>query len=409
MPTNATVKAMQEEKRMLEELATVNQMTIRKLENERDSNRTVLPEDSLDTIVRLENTLKLERQNTEKLVKENKLLDTQLKKQEKAITKVVGDLEDVKRETGWVKGMSMKKEEKEARANENKIAELQLMLQKLEEEQRTNKLIQRKKTQLIETLSKELDNKKQLEEELFTAQNTIKVKEREIKDCQDELKTLQKIHAKKDKLIVSMEHEKDNNHLKQLEGDKRFLQSEIAKHTDRRRLQERTVKSQQIRIDQLQARIESITQALRDLKLDRHLQEVLRGPLPPVGDVPDVLEMDPNDIVPEHEPIDMAIFDLLQRDLDALRNQLSLKDVIIQEKDANMEALERKVEILAHSKRSEAKSIHAERKEAVYQMDDLKRTLDMQHGIFKKQSEKLKIDNARLRKQCRQTASPQLA
>ena len=78
--------------------------------------------------------------------------------------------------------------------------------------------------QLIETLSKELDNKKQLEEDLYQAQNTIKVKDRELKDQVEELKTLKRIHAKKDKLIVTMENEKDDLPIKALEGDKRFLQ-----------------------------------------------------------------------------------------------------------------------------------------------------------------------------------------
>ena len=77
---------------------------------------------------------------------------------------------------------------------------------------------------MIETLSKELDGKKQLEEDLYQAQNTIKVKDRELKDLLEELKTLKRIHAKKDKLIVAMENEKDELPIKALEGDKRFLQ-----------------------------------------------------------------------------------------------------------------------------------------------------------------------------------------
>jgi len=46
----------------------------------------------------------------------------------------------------------------------------------------------------------------------------------ETKDLAEELKTLKRIHAKKDKLILTMENEKDDLPIKALEGDKRFLQ-----------------------------------------------------------------------------------------------------------------------------------------------------------------------------------------
>eukprot|EP01006_Ploeotia_vitrea_P057914 TRINITY_DN68466_c0_g1_i1.p1 TRINITY_DN68466_c0_g1~~TRINITY_DN68466_c0_g1_i1.p1 ORF type:complete len:405 (-),score=64.45 TRINITY_DN68466_c0_g1_i1:101-1270(-) len=378
MPTSTSMKAIQEERRALEELACVNQMTIRKQgEMERDA-RAALPEETLDTIIRLENTLKVEKQNTEKLLKENKLLETQLHRKEKEFAKYQGELEDVKRETGWVKGVSVRREEKDAKNQENKIAELQLQLQKLEEEQRTNKQIQKRKTQLIENLSKELDNKKQLEEELYQAHNTVKVKEREIKDYEEELKTLKRIHLKKDKLIVSMENEKDDNHLKQLEGDKRFLQAEIAKHNETNRQQGRTLKAQQVRIEQLMLRLDGITQALRELRSDGGS---------PIGDDSSM------------EAVDVEEYEQLQRDLDSLRNQLNLKEVIIQEKDTNIETLERKVEILAHAKRSEARAIQAERREKEYQIDDLRRTLDSEQEKFRKESDRLKQENARLRKQ----------
>lgn len=104
---------------MLDELATVSEMTLRKLENEREA-RQLLPEvfvelrsstlligltqESLDTIVRLENTLKLERLKGESLVKEKRLLEHQLKVQEKEIAKLSEELDLLKTETGWTRG-----------------------------------------------------------------------------------------------------------------------------------------------------------------------------------------------------------------------------------------------------------------------------------------------------------------
>ena len=134
--------------------------------------------------------------------------------------------------------------------------------------------------------------------------------------------------------------------------------------------------------------------------------------------------LDLNNVVPEKEMIDVELYEMLQRDLESLRNALQMKEVIISEKDANVEvclkilfgaltlsfcivekecgtkrmslnsawfilpflqALEKKVEILVHSKRAEGRSAHAERKDYAYQIDDLKRALDAQAETHRRQ------------------------
>lgn len=388
------LKSAKEERRMLDELATVSEMTLRKMENERES-RQLLPEESLDTIVRLENTLKLEKLKTESLVKEKRMLEQQLKVQEKEIGKVSEELDLLKSETGWTRGVRPVGMSRDSKGSENKIGELQLVIQRLEEEQRTNKQIQRKKTQLIETLSKELDGKKQLEEDLYQAQNTIKVKDRELKDLSEELKTLKRIHAKKDKLILAMENEKDDLPIKALEGDKRFLQAEIAKHLEVRRQQDRTIKVQQMRIEQLEGRVETITQALKDLKLDKPLEHALKGTIEPRE--LNTRDLDASNVMPEKEMIDIELYEMLQRDLESLRNALQMKEVIITEKDANVEALEKKVEILVHSKRAEGRHAGAERRDYATQIEDLRRALEVQADTHRKQLDRLKEENSRLK------------
>ena len=49
--------------------------------------------------------------------------------------------------------------------------------------------------------------------------------------------------------------------------------------------------------------------------------------------------MDINNVVPEKEMIDVELYEMLQRDLESLRNALQMKEVIITEKDANVEVL----------------------------------------------------------------------
>eukprot|EP00994_Dinema_validum_P007621 NODE_639_length_1478_cov_259.118964_g476_i0.p1 GENE.NODE_639_length_1478_cov_259.118964_g476_i0~~NODE_639_length_1478_cov_259.118964_g476_i0.p1 ORF type:complete len:338 (-),score=93.47 NODE_639_length_1478_cov_259.118964_g476_i0:101-1114(-) len=334
-------------------------------------------------------------------MKEKRVLEGQIKVKDKEVEKLNKQLDQILSDTGYVKGQPQKEPFKDIKNNENRIGELQLMVQKLEEEQRTSKQIQRKKTQLIETLSKELDTKKHVEEELYQAQNLIKVKDRDVKDLTDELKMLKRLDGKKDKQIICLRNEKDDIPIKKLEGDKRFLQSEIAKHLEIRRQQERTIKAQQYRIDQLEARLESVTTALKDLKLDNHMGDPSKGKIVPkdsshknLGDI--------NQIVPEKETIDIKMYEVLQQDLDQLRNALGLKEVIIQEKDQNVEALEKKVEILAHAKRTEGRVVSAERKELAIQIEDLKCALGIQHDENRIQMDKLKKENAALKKKVRE-------
>jgi len=131
--------------------------------------------------------------------------------------------------------------------------------------------------------------------------------------------------------------------------------------------------------------------------MDKQIGEVTKGPAEPQDTGKDLLDL--NNVVPEKEMIDVELYEMLQRDLESLRNALQMKEVIISEKDANVEALEKKVEILVHSKRAEGRSAHAERKDYAYQIDDLKRALDAQAETHRRQMDRIKEENARLRSQ----------
>lgn len=377
---NEELKQAEQERRLLGDLATVNSLTVRKFELDRDYNRSVLPEDSLDKICRLENSLKFEKLKAEQAAKELKAQALTISKQEKEIERLNAVVEEIKRETGWTKTYNTRTATRSAPQPEavNRIGELQLMNARLEEEQQTNKQIQRKKTLLIESLSKELDQKRKLEEELYQSQNNLKLKDKEIKELTEELKILKRIQAKKDKVICGLETSKDDTAIRILEGDKRFLQAEISKQQEIRRQQEKTIKSQQFRIEQLEARMDAVGVALKDLNLDKQLGDVLRGPLPPKADV---ASMEP-------------VYDLQLRHVESLRAALTVKEALLAEKDSNVEALERKVSALSASKGSSTAA--AERRYRA-ELDDLKKSLDAQTNSLKAQIDRLRAENARLK------------
>lgn len=55
---------------------------------------------------------------------------------------------------------------------------------------------------------------------------------------------------------------------------------------------------------------------------------------------PSIKDWDANNVIPEKEVIDVELYEMLQRDLESLRNALQMKEVIITEKDANVEVLD---------------------------------------------------------------------
>eukprot|EP00906_Rhabdomonas_costata_P010458 RCo014677 len=253
------LKAAREEREVLDGLVVANQQALRRTDSSgKDANtssssgsspprgdttttssttstpgtggedRAVAPLPTSDAIDRLEASLRLERLRMENVSKEKKTAEQQLKAKEKELEKAVAELEEIRTETGWSRANTTSrapfKESRNAAAAEERISELQRQLQRLHQEDRATKALERKREQHIENLAKDVEQKTRLEQELIQANNMLKVKDKEIRDLSEELKMMKRIESKKDKLIVSMEMSKDpGGSLKALEGDKRAL------------------------------------------------------------------------------------------------------------------------------------------------------------------------------------------
>jgi len=255
--------------------------------------------------------------------------------------------------------------------------------------QNTNKQLQKQKTQQIEELSHELDRKKQLEDDLFQAQNALKVRQGELKELMDELNTLRRIQAKKDKLIQALESGRMDGPIRQLEGDKRYLISEIAKHTQAKRQQERTIRTNNTRIEQLSLKLEGILDAVKSYRIDKTI---------------------PTDAVAEAIPsadgtIDVDSFDALLKEIAVTRHDMETKERVLQNRDVEIETLERKVEILNHAHRSEARVVVSERRELNTKVEQLRKKLDAQQSNQRKEASTLRKENATLRNRVLKTAN----
>lgn len=348
-------------------------------------------EQTAEAMARLEANLKLERFRLEASTMEKKQLEQALKAKDKDLEKALKDLEEVKTETGWSRSNANRAPFKESKVNsDDRIADLQRQLHRYQEEERATRALERKRSQQIEGLAKDIEIKTRLGEELNQANNMLKVKEREIKDLTEELKVMKRIQSKKDKIILDIETTKDSPPLRALEGDKKALQAEVSKQIELRRQQERTIRSQLCRIDMLEARLSAVTSALRDLGLERRVADVVRDKGKPT------LDEENKDLGSQE------VFEVLSRDIDHLRHALALREVLIQERDQTIEALDKKVEIVQHAKRVESRTTTAERKELFTQMEELKRAMEAQSVKHLRELEGQRSEVIRLRKRIRE-------
>ena len=94
-----------------------------------------------------------------------------------------------------------------------------------------------------------------------------------------------------------------------------------------------------------------MTAALKDLKTNTKIQRRLKDAL--MGAEVEDADIDPYNVdnyLPANEIVDVELYELLQRDLEAITTSMKLKDIILLEKEATIEATELKLDELRKEK-----------------------------------------------------------
>eukprot|EP01060_Flectonema_neradi_P041608 TRINITY_DN9933_c1_g1_i1.p1 TRINITY_DN9933_c1_g1~~TRINITY_DN9933_c1_g1_i1.p1 ORF type:complete len:723 (+),score=217.21 TRINITY_DN9933_c1_g1_i1:220-2169(+) len=306
--------------------------------------KKIRPEDQ-EQLVCLDDKLKLEKEKTMQLEKElRNVLEPQLKAKKDAADKASAELEAMKQATGWDERKQFSTHTQMDR--ENEISELLSELSKLQTEQASLRNDNTKKTALIEKLAKSLQRKEEVQREHDSLQEQLRDKEVEYQDRVENVRTLKRILNKKGKLTDDMIRADDTREIKGLESDKKVLQHEITRHGESRRAAEKTIQAQHHRLTQLDNRIRAIASALRELHDPSDESSALFRP--------------PSYADDEHVPF--AIYQAIQQELSACRKKLMQKDQAMLERDANIEALEKKIDILLRAKSSNMKRANRDHK-----------------------------------------------
>eukprot|EP00755_Sulcionema_specki_P007759 Sspe_Gene.39070::Locus_18858_Transcript_1_1_Confidence_1.000_Length_2340::g.39070::m.39070 len=309
--------------------------------------KKIRPEDQ-EQLVMLEDKLKMEKQKTARLERElHEVLEPELNSKIRAAEKAVAELEAMRAETGWDEKRQISTHTQIDR--ENRINEALRDLANIKVEQAILRKETIKKTAHIEALAHKLLRKEEIMENYKNMQEELRKKEVELQDRKDDVRTLKRILGKKEKLTDEMASADDSKQIKSLESDKRVLQHEIARHVESRRAAEKTIQAQHHRIVQLTNRINAIAAALHEIR--------------------DISQTNPYRPEGATTEIDVRSYERMQNELQEYRKHLMSRDMLMLERDAQIETLEKKVEILAKSKRVNLNRTTQERKHLQTQYD----------------------------------------
>eukprot|EP01059_Diplonema_ambulator_P007568 TRINITY_DN17040_c0_g1_i1.p1 TRINITY_DN17040_c0_g1~~TRINITY_DN17040_c0_g1_i1.p1 ORF type:complete len:456 (+),score=198.48 TRINITY_DN17040_c0_g1_i1:52-1368(+) len=313
----------------------------------RELGREVAPEDFLDMVNRLENKLKLQQMRSAVILKEVNEARLMNKHVEDQIHALDDEATKIKAITGY-KGPDYSNSNahicsKLAPPEQHLlIQELRILIAKIKEELRATKVILDQKTKVIMEFSMREQQLGEMQEKVFELRNELNVQNNELEKINNEHEEFRKHHLKADKAISRLENVSGSGCLSSLMQDKLFLKAKIYEHVDMRRTQDKAIKAQSFRLAHLQKRADVITNAVADLKMTEIVSLKLKGSVAPIEEP--VCSLDIETILPSDETIDVALYELLCRDVEAINNSIGLKDIILLEKEATIEALEEKVE-----------------------------------------------------------------
>jgi hypothetical protein len=388
------IKNLKAEKKTLEEMTSLSQMANnRKPSDGKNRNNVIMPEDSLDRIIALENELKLKDVKISTLENEIHTVRLLIDKKDKAIEKLEESLKtsDQKRDRVY---------ELEARNSEFII-----QLEKAQKEIRTLQEISRMKTRTIEKLNEEIEQLREDDENRKDEQRKSVQINKEIDRLKMELKVARKSIEKRDKEMDKIVNDRDIIPLKTLEGDKRFLQSELKKNLEKIAQLERTIQTQEKKLQSYKQRLANVIQALKETKLDK----MLRTTKAPAATAPNE-DKNGTEIQrveqaedQEEEMVATTLYNLLQKDVEELRKISFERDIALVEKDTVIESLEKKIDILERSKISDQKAHKRKVQELQEKIEEMTKKIVTNEEQFKQQEKQLKKEALIVKKKLHQT------
>ncbi|KAH9601399.1 hypothetical protein LSM04_001214 [Trypanosoma melophagium] len=362
-------------------------------------------EDALDTITRLQNTLKIVKRRNHLLARENTTQQKFLQDRSKFLLRETEAYNNILDKTGWHEQCQMDYDDFQQKGNDLKVmAELEAKVQR---ELRAAQSIIKKKEALVIELEAKVERGEEMDSALNTVFNDIRVKEREVRELEIQLERLRKEDKRNDDALTVFESQQQNASLACVETDRDFLKDAVAEMKAVCRRQDNVMRAQMTRQQQLHARLDTISKSLREMRLEEEFKRnVLKSAL-----VPSVSREEPEDvskILPEEEFIPIHTYRLIHKNNETMRTNVARKNMLVLEKEGVIQALDATLAKYADALNMTSKQQEDLKQNKALEMDELTTELQEQHQNYLRQLEQLMQENIELKKKLNR-ATPTIA
>nr|CCD15285.1 unnamed protein product [Trypanosoma congolense IL3000] len=361
-----------------------------------ESNPENIPaEDALDTITRMQNTLKIVMRRNNLLERENGTQSRLLEERSSILHNAVKTYERILKETGWHDKYAHDIDDMKSKIEDMK--EMSNIAAAVQRELRVAQGIIRKKESAICQLEELVNKGKEREALINNVYNAIRVKERDCSEIELQLARLRRSVAKTDEALSVFDVQSQNSSLTYMENDKNYLKDAVSNMKAMTRRQDSVIKAQLLRQQQLQTRLDTITKALREMKLDKKYERNV----PKSALVPSACREEPEDvskILPVGECIPVHTYRLLYKNNEMLRVNVMRKNMLVLEKKCVIDALEAGLARYGAALMTTYKEQQDLRQNKEVEMLELMDDLQQQHSTYLTKLEELRLENALLKK-----------
>ncbi|CCW68889.1 unnamed protein product [Phytomonas sp. Hart1] len=353
--------------------------------------------DGLDSIIRLENKLKITQRCNHLLSRENETQERLLEARTKKLKKISDEIDNISFTTGWCDNVSDTNDQDVDKQNAA-IQEILGVEAKTREEIRSTDKNIKKKERTILKLHVNAGHNQELQVRLTRIQNEVRFRQRECRELETKLKRMQTQDIPVEQELVKLEEKTIplSQSLTCMEKDKEFLAEAVRESKMICSRQENVIKAQLARQEQLQSRLDAVMKSLHVMDLAKDFeQNTSKSALVPVSarEEPENVSQ----ILPEDERIPIDTYRLLYKNGEITRTNLARKNMLVLEKESVIQATEEKLQQLIDKHNLNARHGDAQHVNADDQIRNFLETLQTKQEDYRTRLDALVADNKRLR------------
>lgn len=361
------------------------------------SNDNIKIDDALDRVIHLENQIKILRRRNELMKKDHAKYQNRIHRTGNSLQKSANELDMVIDVTGWHEGYLIDKEGLNLRKQDTH--QMALLETKVRREIKNAAMLTKKKRDTLVKLCDQVDAVKERQNVLNEWYNKVRVQRRDNAEREASIAVLRRNDETVSRALVELEESKKaaNGSVAILQADKAYLVEARRDIVSSVSNQNRLVRAQMIREDQLKRRINILMSCLKDLKLEKAFREsskqIESGAV--VRTVPEPQQL--SDVIPEDERIPVDSHRLVFLANSHLEGSMASKSMLLLERESVLYAMEAQMLKSIERHNGNVDELDVSRFEKGSKARQLIEDIQNRHQAFRAKMEDLTRENTRLR------------